>query len=89
MCDQLAKEKSKLEEDKKHIKQDLKRIQTEIAGNAHSMRKLEDKMENIEKNTISCRSCVVVSAKVSNYRGTAQSSLDYVTLLAHCINMLA
>lgn len=85
MCDQLAKEKSKLEEDKKHIKQDLKRIQTEIAGNAHSMRKLE----NIEKNTISCRSCVVVSAKVSNYRGTAQSSLDYVTLLAHCINMLA
>lgn len=48
MCDHLTKEKNQLEEEKKHIKQDLSKLQTEIQGNAYSVKTLEEKMERLQ-----------------------------------------
>lgn len=52
MCGQLTKEKNQLEEDKRHVKQDLSRLQTEIAGNVHSVKTLENKMERLQKEKL-------------------------------------
>jgi hypothetical protein len=52
MCSQLSREKNTLEADKEHIKHDLSRLQTEIAGNTHSMRRLEGKIEELQKEKL-------------------------------------
>lgn len=69
MCDQLTKEKNQLEEDKKQVKQDLNWLQTEIAGNAHSVKTLEDKMERLQKKkpqNIGHRSSTLISPEEDN-----------------------
>lgn len=52
MCEKLTKERDQLEEDKRRIKQDLNKLQTEIKGNAHSVKTLEDKMERLQKEKL-------------------------------------
>lgn len=76
MCNELTKEKDKLEVDKKHVRQDLGKLRMEIQGNVHAMKTLQETMEKLKKRKRKKRHqpCPMISQLTENV------STSYVTV---------
>lgn len=87
MCEQLTNEKNQLDEEKKHIQQDLSKLQTEIKENANSVKVLEDKMERLQLKRSGHRSSIVVLPEEAKSE-VRKTRLTCYTVYMHVVGII-